>query len=65
MNLSKMIAEAFAEAARMHSSLNEAWIRVSHRLGGALPNSLLWVSLQKAGRLDLVLRCMEGRPRKS
>jgi hypothetical protein len=59
MSVSKMIAEAFAEAARRQASLHEAWIRVSHRLGGALPDSLLGPSVQKSGRLDLVLRCME------
>jgi hypothetical protein len=54
-----MIAEAFAQAAQTYASLAEAWIRVSHRLGGALPNSLLGPSVQRDGRLDLVLRCME------
>jgi hypothetical protein len=59
MSVSKMIAAAFAHAAQTHASLDEAWIRVSHHLGGALPDSLLMHSVQRDGRLDLVLRCME------
>ena len=60
MNLSKMIAEAFAEAARMHSSLNEAWIRVSHRLGGALPE-LAFVGELAEGRSARFGSSLHGR----
>jgi hypothetical protein len=59
MNISKAIAGAFQQAAQTHASLHEAWIRLSVRLGGALPNSRLMSSLQRDGSLDLVLRCME------
>jgi hypothetical protein len=60
MSVSKMIAGAFEQAAQTHASLHEAWIRVSVRLGGVLPDSRLMSSVQNDGRLDLVLRCMEA-----
>ena len=40
-------------------AVSQAWVTGSHRLGGALPGSLLSVSIQRAGRLDALLRCME------
>src|SRR5438132_10790560 len=59
MSVSKLIAAAFAEAARRNAELDRSWIQVSVRLGGAIPDSLLMASLQQDGNLDLVLRCME------
>lgn len=59
MNVSEMIVGAFDQAARMHPELNKAWIRISVRLGSALPKSRLMSNVQSDGRLDLVLRCME------
>jgi hypothetical protein len=60
MSVSKLVATAFALATQSQPELSKAWIQVSFRLGGALPNSLLILSLQRDGNLDLVLRCMEG-----
>jgi hypothetical protein len=59
MTVSDLIAGSFAQALTRHSALYEAWIRISHRIGGLLPKSLLFNSVQQYGELDLVLRCME------
>jgi hypothetical protein len=59
MNVSSLMADAFALAAQSRPDLSRAWIQVSVRLGGALPNSRLMVAIQRDGNLDLVLRCME------
>jgi hypothetical protein len=59
MDVSKLIAEAFAQASHKYASLHGSWIQVSVRVGGLLPHSLLMFSIQRDGSLDLVLRCME------
>jgi hypothetical protein len=59
MSVTKIIVAAFDQAARTHRSLHEPWTRVSIRLGGTLPKSLLMSSVQRDGTLDMVLRCME------
>jgi hypothetical protein len=55
----RLIAEAFASAARKNSGVPEAWIRVSFKLGGLLPASRLSISVQQDGQLDVLLRTME------
>jgi hypothetical protein len=37
----------------------ETWVRISFRVGGRLPASLLSVAIQRDGELDLLLRCLE------
>jgi hypothetical protein len=59
MTVSDLITASFREASERYPILHEAWIRISHRVGGLLPNSLLSHSLQRYGELDLALRCME------
>src|SRR5262245_42550443 len=59
MTISDLIAASFQQASERYSALNEAWKRISHRVGGLLPKSLLFNSVQQYGELDLVLRCME------
>jgi hypothetical protein len=58
-NVSDLLAAAFAVARQKQTPLHEVWIRISFRLGGMLPNSLLPVSVQREGEVDLVLRCLE------
>ena len=60
MSVSDLITAAFTEAWRTHGAEHEAWIRVSYPLGAQLPHSLLSMSIQRAGSLDVVLRCMEN-----
>ena len=53
MSVSDLITAAFAEAWRTHGAAHEAWIRVSYRLGGLMPDSLLPMSIQQADSLDM------------
>lgn len=55
MSISEMIVTAFDHTARTHPDLGRSWIRV----GGALLASDLMSNVQRGGKLDLVLRCIE------
>jgi hypothetical protein len=59
MTVAQLISAAFNLARSLNPGLPEAWIRVSAKIGGLLPSSLLVVSVQRAGELDIVLRSME------
>lgn len=59
LSVSELILSAYQLAAIQQGTVTQAWITGSHRLGGALSGSLLQVSIQRTGRLDSVLRCME------
>lgn len=59
MTISRLITGAFHHAASRQVELHKTWIVISHRVGSQLPNSLLSSSIQSAGQLDMVLRCME------
>lgn len=58
-SVSELIVSSYHLASMQHEAVINAWISGSTRLGSALPNSLLILSIQRAGRLDIVLRCME------
>lgn len=58
-SVSELVLSGYQLALKQQETVNQAWVTGSHRLGGALPGSLLSVSIQRAGRLDAVLRCME------
>lgn len=60
MSVGQLLAAAFGIARIQQASLHKAWIDASHKIGGPLPNSLAMMSVQRAGELDLVLRCMES-----
>lgn len=57
--VSSLISAAFNVAAVHHSDVRRRWTNVSLRVGSLLPDSLLMVSLQQSGRIDVVLRSME------
>jgi hypothetical protein len=57
--VSGLITAAFDEAARKLPQLHQCWVQISHAVGGSIPGSLLSVSIQRDGSLDMVLRCME------
>lgn len=59
MNVSSLVAMAFGHAAVGQRARTDAWVRLSHEIGSRLPSSLLGMSIQRIGRLDSVLRCME------
>ncbi len=59
LSISELIISGYQLALTQQEAVTQAWVTGSHRLGGALPGSLLSVSIQRTGRLDAVLRCME------
>lgn len=65
MNVGTLISAAFRLAARRQTSLHKTWVGISFRIGSLLPNSLLLLSIQRVGELDVVLRCMEDELRDS
>ncbi|HXW19100.1 MAG TPA: hypothetical protein VEK35_01185 [Roseiarcus sp.] len=58
-SVSNLIASAFAEAALRNRAIGDEWRKISVKVGGRLPASLLIVDVQKMGNLDLVIRSME------
>jgi hypothetical protein len=59
MDVTTLIYNAFVRASQRQQKLHERWVRISFRLGSLLPQSLMSLSIQRDGELDLVLRCME------
>jgi hypothetical protein len=58
-SVTEFILCGYQLAAQQQETVTRSWIATSLKLGAALPGSLLIVSVQRAGRLDAVLRCME------
>jgi hypothetical protein len=54
-----LIVAAIGLSRNNEPKLNERWIRMSHRIGSQLPRSLLSVSIQRIGEVDLVCRAIE------
>ena len=59
MAVNEYLVAAFAEAFNRHRQIAQAWTTISPWIGGRLPHSLLMVSIQREGRVDVVLRCLE------
>ncbi|TKR53273.1 hypothetical protein D7I39_21750 [Allopusillimonas ginsengisoli] len=59
MSVAELFLSGYQLAIKQQEAVTQSWVTGSHRLGGTLPSSLLNVSIQRAGRLDAVLRCME------
>lgn len=59
MSVTELLASANALVLQQNSEINEKWIDFSLKLGGVLPASLLKVSFQDAGRLDIIVRSLE------
>lgn len=59
MKISDQLLAVFTAAQTREAELYDVWIRISHRVGARLPNSLLSASIQRDGALDALLRCME------
>lgn len=59
MSITKLVASAFRLARHQHKLLLEENIKRSFRIGMLLPDSLLAVSIQRLGDLDLLVRSMK------
>lgn len=57
--IGQLITEAFFRAFYQHTELRDQWRKLSHQIGGKLPNTLVLYSVQNIGNLDILLRCME------
>lgn len=56
----RLISATFELAFTQHREIRETWSTIAHRIGGgSLPHSMLFVSIQHIGELDILLRCME------
>jgi hypothetical protein len=58
-SIGQLIVAAFGIARGQNIELNKRWIRMSYRIGGQLPQSLLMVTIQRIGEVDLVCRALE------
>ena len=59
MTVGQLIVAAFGLSRSKEPKLNERWIWMSHGIGSRLPQSLLSVSIQRLGEVDLVCRALE------
>jgi hypothetical protein len=60
MQVSQLLLSAFNIARLEQVELNKTWIKASLNIGFRFRNSLISSSVQKAGELDLLLRCLEN-----
>ena len=59
MSVTHSLMAAFAEARTQYPQIEKVWIGASYSWGCRLPNSLLMMSVNDAGQLDVVIRSME------
>jgi hypothetical protein len=59
MTVGQLLTAALMKSTTRFHDLHKSWIKISHRLGSLLPDSLLVVSAQRAGDLDLIVRSLE------
>ncbi|MFP3479732.1 MULTISPECIES: hypothetical protein [Burkholderia] len=59
MDVTLQLTNAFVLANQRFSELRARWIEVSFAIGGLLPESLLTVSVQRSGDLDVLVRALE------
>jgi hypothetical protein len=55
----QLLVAAFGFSRAKNSQLNQRWIGMSWRIGSQLPQSLLSISIQRLGEVDLVCRALE------
>lgn len=58
--ITKLVSSAFHLARTENASLADEWSRISLRVGIGLPQSLLVLSIQRVGALDMLLRSIEA-----
>lgn len=59
VTIGQLLSLLFAAGRASNRELNEEWIKASINIGGALPRSLIMVSVQRLGEVDLVCRSVE------
>lgn len=59
MRVRTAISLAFGMAAARYPDLHQRWVTASFRIGFQLPNSILASSIQRCGKVDMLLRAME------
>jgi len=59
-SVGQLLVAAFGVSRSKYPQLNERWIRMSFRVGSQLPRSLLSVSIQRLGEVDLACRALES-----
>ena len=57
--VSDLIVAAFNVARNENPGIQDRWIWMSHRIGSQLPRSLLPISMQRVGDVDVVCRSIE------
>lgn len=58
--VTQLVVAAFEAARASQPVVESRWIELSFRLGSHLPDSLIPVSVQQHGRLDVLIRAMEA-----
>lgn len=61
LTVGHLVVSAFHAARAQFPELNKKWIEISWKIKRYLPDSILPVSVQKTGELDLVIRAMEDQ----
>jgi hypothetical protein len=59
VSVTHSLMAAFAEARTQYPQIEKVWLGASYSWGCRMPNSLLMMSVNDAGRLDVVIRSME------
>lgn len=59
MPVHQHLSRALLEAQQRYPNLWQDWVGISHRVGSRLPRSLLPISLQRAGKMDVIVRALE------
>jgi hypothetical protein len=59
MTVGQLLVAAFGLSRSQAPELNKRWIRMSYFVGSRLPQSSLFVSIQRLGEVDLVCRTLE------
>jgi hypothetical protein len=63
LKVGELIKAGFELASSKYPDIHGKWVATSYRIGGQLPNSSLVSSVQRAGEMDVLLRCMEDELR--
>lgn len=58
--IGQLLVSVFAASRASNIDLSKRWIKASFRLGGLLPRSMMMVTIQRLGEVDLVCRALEN-----
>lgn len=59
MIVRQLVTQSFAQAFIKYQDKHEEWVKISYRISGHSSIVSLILSIQNAGKLDLLIRCME------